>query len=77
MTGSVRFLTRRGCALCSSALPGVLARAERRGLALEVVDVDDAGLAAEFGDRVPVVLLDGSEVLSGRFSDRDVAKALR
>ena len=37
----------------------------------------DSGLAAEFGDRVPVVLLDGQEVLAGRFGRREIRRALR
>jgi len=76
MTG-VRFLTRKVCRICTEALPVVESRSRRRRLAFEVVDVDDAGLAAEYGDRVPVVLLDGVEVLSGRFSARDVRRVLR
>lgn len=52
------------------------AAAHHRGATLEVIDVDDGGLAAEFGDRVPVVLLDGAEVLSGRFTIAEVEKAL-
>ncbi|MFV0494497.1 glutaredoxin family protein [Mycobacterium sp.] len=63
----VELLTRAGCALC------VRTHAQLTGLAAELdfdlvdVDVDAAastgnpGLRAEFGDRLPVVLLDGRE----------------
>jgi hypothetical protein len=64
---TIRFLTRAGCYLCEEAKPRVLAGARRLGLDLQVVDVDAAGLAGEYGDRVPVVLgPDGRELCSGR-----------
>ncbi len=74
---SVRFITRRHCRICAEALPLVADRAERKGWEFEVVDVDDSGLTGEYGDRVPVVLLDGLEMLSGRFGRRQVRRALR
>jgi hypothetical protein len=77
MTRSVRFITRDGCMLCAAALPVVMARARRQRWPIEVVDVDATSLDAEYGDRVPVVLLDGVEVLAGRFEERDVKRALR
>jgi hypothetical protein len=45
--------------------------------AVSVVDVDESDLADEYGDRVPVVLLDRVEVLSGRFTVRDVRRAVK
>ena len=77
MTRSVRFVTRSVCRICEEAYPIVARRAHRKGWAFESIDVDDAGLAAEFGDRVPVVMLDGVEVLAGRFDKRQVRGALR
>ncbi len=74
---SVRFITRRICSICAAALPLVSDRVRRQGWNLEIVDADDSGLAAEFGDRVPVVLLDGREVLSGRFGRREIRRVLR
>ena len=72
------FLTRDRCRLCVAALPEVERRAARCGHALRVVDVDsDSALRDRFGDRVPVVLRDGVEVLSGRFGARAVRGALR
>ncbi|HSM02218.1 MAG TPA: glutaredoxin family protein [Acidimicrobiia bacterium] len=71
------FLTRDRCPLCDEALPWVEARAGRQGHLLTVIDVDtDPGLRERFGDRVPVVLRDGEEVLAGRFSEREVRGAL-
>ena len=72
------FLTRDRCLLCVEALPMVEGVARRRGHALTVVDVDsDTGLRIRFGDRVPVVLVNGEEVLSGRFTAAEVRRALR
>lgn len=71
------FLTRASCSLCAEALPLVSAVAKRRGHTLESIDVDVAGLADRFGDRVPVVLRDGIEVLAGRFDRPMVRRALR
>lgn len=73
----VRFMTRRACSLCRDALPLVERRSRRRGHSLEVVDIDDAGLADLYGERVPVVVVDGIEVPEGRFSARQVRRALR
>ncbi|MEE8497351.1 MAG: glutaredoxin family protein [Acidimicrobiia bacterium] len=74
---SVRFITRRTCTICAEALSLVSDRVGRKGWDLEIVDADDSGLAAEFGDRVPVVLLDGQEVLAGRFGRREIRRVLR
>ena len=56
------FVTRNGCHLCETARAHVDAVLARPGLsvALEVLDVDaDPALRSEYGDQVPVVLLDG------------------
>ena len=73
----VTFFTRQGCELCAKAEPLVVRRAGRLGFVLEMVDIDDAGLTEAYGERVPVVLLDGREVLAGRFGSREVRRALR
>lgn len=58
----LRLLTRAGCHLCEVAAETLERIAGDAGLGVEAVDVDaDAELQAEFGDRVPVVLLDGRE----------------
>ncbi|GAA3395455.1 glutaredoxin family protein [Cryptosporangium minutisporangium] len=59
---TVTLLTRVGCHLCDDA-KGVLARiASDTGVEWSEVDVDaDPELAYEYGDRVPVVLLDNEE----------------
>ncbi|MBF6333762.1 glutaredoxin family protein [Nocardia transvalensis] len=65
-THSVTLLTRAGCGLCTVALEHLRAICADFGIAPGTVDVDavadtDPGLRAEYGDRLPVVLLDGRE----------------
>ena len=62
----VTLLTRAGCALCDQAWEQVTAICAELGAAAAMVDVDavageDPRLRAEYGDRLPVVLLDGRE----------------
>ncbi|MBO0855463.1 MAG: glutaredoxin family protein [Nocardia sp.] len=63
---SVTLLTRAGCGMCAIALTQLRDICADYGLRPETLDVDEAvatdpGLRAEFGDRLPVVLLDGRE----------------
>jgi glutaredoxin len=54
----VTLYTRPGCHLCEDAV------LELRRLAVEFVEVDVSGdreLEAEYGDRIPVIMLDGRE----------------
>lgn len=65
-THSVTLLTRSGCGLCVPALDQLRVICADFGLDVAVIDVDEAAasdptLRAEFGDRLPVVLLDGRE----------------
>ena len=54
--------TRAGCHLCETAAETLTRIGAEAGLVPESVDVDaDPELQAEYGDRVPVVLLDGQE----------------
>ncbi|WP_072690722.1 glutaredoxin family protein [Rhodococcus marinonascens] len=62
----VTLLTRAGCGACAPARERLVALCEEFGLELTCIDVDEAAtedpeLRAEFGDRLPVVLLDGRE----------------
>ena len=58
----LQLLTRADCHLCVVAAETLDQVAGEAGLTVAVVDVDaDPGLQAEYGDRVPVVLLDGQE----------------
>ncbi len=63
----VRLLTRDGCAICARVYAQLAELAAELGFDLSATDVDaaagagDPGLRAQFGDRLPVVLLDGRE----------------
>ncbi len=58
----VTFYTRAGCHLCETAAETLTRIGGEAGLVPVLVDVDtDPELQAEYGDRVPVVLLDGRE----------------
>ena len=63
----VELMTRDGCSLCERAAQRLTQLADELGFELTITDVDaaaaagDSALRAEFGDRLPVVLLDGAE----------------
>lgn len=63
----VELLTRDGCSICTTAAARLAGLADELGFELKVTDVDalaaagDSALRAEFGDRLPVVMLDGRE----------------
>ena len=58
----LQLLSRAGCHLCATAWETVTRLAAEVGEVPREVDVDtDPELQAEYGDRVPVVLLDGRE----------------
>jgi hypothetical protein len=58
----LQLLTRAGCHLCDVAAETLERVGAEAGVVPESVDVDaDPELQAEYGDRVPVVLLDGRE----------------
>lgn len=63
----MELLTREGCTICSGAATRLGQLADELGFELKITDVDvaaaagDSALRAEFGDRLPVVLLDGAE----------------
>lgn len=58
----LQLLTRAGCHLCQTAAETLDRIGAEAGLVPVAVDVDaDPALQAEYGDRVPVVLLDGRE----------------
>ena len=63
----MQLLTREGCPMCLTVERRLTSLAGELGFMLAVTDVDAAAAAgepslrAEFGDRLPVVLLDGAE----------------
>ena len=67
MNVTVELMTRAGCHACAAAEQTLRAVLADYGLEPSIVDVDAAAeagdpvLRAEYGDRVPVVVLDGEE----------------
>lgn len=58
----VTLMTRQGCHLCEVAADELERILPDFRLSARLVDIDtDPGLRAEYGDRVPVVLLNGRE----------------
>ena len=63
----VRLLTRDGCGICVRVRDRLAQLAAELDFELSTVDVDalaaagDTSLRAEYGDRLPVVMLDGAE----------------
>ena len=63
----MELLTRAGCTICQRMHDRLVILADELGFDLTTTDVDEvaatgnSALRAEFGDRLPVVLLDGAE----------------
>ena len=54
--------TKPDCSLCDEALSALERVRERVPFALEVVDIGaDPALSARYGERIPVVLVDGAQ----------------
>ena len=70
-------LSRVGCHLCDDAREVVVRVLAEGGVSWEELDVDaDAGLADEYGDRVPVLLIDGREHAYWRVDEDRLRAAL-
>ncbi|WP_028934816.1 glutaredoxin family protein [Pseudonocardia spinosispora] len=62
MTTPVVLMTRQNCSLCDKASEAVARICGELGVAWSSTDIDtDPELRAEYGDRVPVILIDGKE----------------
>jgi glutaredoxin len=58
----VRVMTRHNCSLCDKAIDTVRRVCAELGVRWDTSDVDaEPELRAEYGDRVPVILIDGRE----------------
>ena len=58
----ITLYTREGCHLCEDARAALDRVKGQTGEAYEEIDISaDPDLTAEYGDRIPVVLLDGKE----------------
>ncbi|CAO5176357.1 putative redoxin [Frankia sp. AiPs1] len=73
----ITLLTRVGCHLCDTARDAIIRVARREGVGWREVDVDSAPhLAEEYGDRVPVTLVDGREHGYWRVEEERLRRAL-
>ena len=65
------------CHLCEEARAAVAAARSRREFELEEIDVSlDPRLARRYGERIPVVAIDGEDVLELRFGAEEVVRQL-
>ena len=68
---------REGCAPCAHARDALRRLGREFAFELTECDVDaEPALAARYGDRVPVIAVDGDEVSEGRFDASAVRRAL-
>ena len=70
--------TRNGCHLCDDAWKILQELRHRHGFQLKAVDVDgDTELVRQYGEHVPVVVVDGKERLWGRINRVLLERMLR
>lgn len=75
---SVVLYSRPGCGLCDEAREVILAERARTPFAFDEVDISgDDALELDYGIRIPVVVLDGSEAFEIRVEPRAFAAAVR
>ncbi|RKT84930.1 Glutaredoxin [Saccharopolyspora antimicrobica] len=73
----VTVMTRDGCHACDDAISDVRRICAELGIAWSAEDVDaDGELRAEYGDRVPVILIDGVEHGFWRVEEERFRRAL-
>ncbi len=67
-----------GCCLCDEARGAVASARERHDFDLTEVDVSlDPGLAREYGERVPVLSLDGEELFEFHVDADELVRRLQ
>jgi len=79
MVHTVTLLTREGCGSCVRVHGQLIPLCERADARLELTDVDHAAdreLATEYGDRLPVVLVDGEEHSCWEVDDDELVSTL-
>ncbi|WP_231699654.1 MULTISPECIES: glutaredoxin family protein [Corynebacterium] len=71
-------MTRSTCGSCARVVEQIRPIVERFHSTLEILDVDTdgPGLDMEFGDRVPVVLVDDEEIACWEVDDQELIAAL-
>ena len=73
----IQLLSRRNCCLCEDAKAVVAAAAEQGLCSWETIDVDrDKALLVRYGLDVPVLLVDGQELLKHRITEHALQTSL-
>lgn len=74
----VTVMSREGCHACDDAIADVRRICDELGVPWSVSDVDaDPELRAEYGDQVPVILIDGVEHGFWKVEEERLRRALR
>lgn len=74
---TVTILTRATCGSCQRVREQITPICAEYGVPLVTLDVDsDPDTAAEFGDRVPVILVDDDEIACWEIDNEDLIAAL-
>jgi len=74
---SVTLYGKPGCHLCEEGRAAVAAARARRDFALEEVDISvDPVLFHRYGERIPVVAIDGEDALELRFGAEELIRQL-
>ncbi|MBA1836636.1 glutaredoxin family protein [Corynebacterium sp. zg912] len=74
---TVELMVRATCGSCERVAAQIAPVVDRHPARLVVVDVDtDEDLAAEYGDRVPVVVIDGEEFACWEVDNDDLEAEL-
>lgn len=74
---TVELMVRESCGSCERVAGQIAPVVEKHGAKLVLVDVDaDPDAAAEYGDRVPVVVVDGKEFACWEVDNADLAAEL-
>ncbi|WP_339017167.1 glutaredoxin family protein [Corynebacterium hesseae] len=77
MSHVVELMVRTTCGSCARVLEQITPVVQQAGAELNVRTVDeDAELAMEYGDRVPVVVIDGEEFSCWEVDNEELAQAL-
>lgn len=73
----VELITRQTCGSCARVAEQIRPVVEGAGARMTVVDVDQSSeLAMEYGDRVPVVVIDGEEFACWEVDNEELAAEL-
>ncbi len=77
MSHQVELMVRQTCGSCERVASQIAPVVEAAGATLTLIDVDtDRELAMEFGDRVPVVVIDGEEFACWEVDNEELADEL-